>query len=400
MHLPHLAQIELRFSANNLANKDLFSLSDPFLVCHTLRNGLPVDRIGRTETVRDDLNPLWATTISFTYDPLENASSALLIDIFDRDSPSDTALSKHDFLGRAVLRISRLLSAPNARLDIPLAPAKDILFPATTTISLVTDSNSEEERLARDSMLYVDTNPSPRQTNDLRRATTSSRASKNVTGTLSVFAEVLSPQQGNTFIFRVSSAMLRDASTLGRRVTQFYEVQRERIEGDRTSWSVVYRSKDGLTVNANNYVVFDEFAMAERQLHNMNPKRRLRIAFYKRHTRKQHELISYINTSMHDIMQSRFRLHDVAIPLEGRYGDEDALGNVLIRRIDKWEHPPIVPDVSDAASSSSSTDRTATVYVHLRADHFLHKRFVSSLNDSPRNVSRRLRQLPAFITMH
>ncbi|KAI0559722.1 C2 [Gracilaria domingensis] len=392
MPAPQLSQVELRFSADGLANKDFLSLSDPFIVCHTLRNGLPVDRIGRTETVKDDLNPVWYTTICFTYDPNENAASALLIDVFDRDSTDSDILSKHDFLGRAILRISRLLDAPHARLDIPLAAAKDMVYPATTTTSLVTDCNSEEERLARDSVMSFEYDE-PRRTNDLRRATLSARASKKVTGTLSVYAEALNPRLGNTFIFRVTSAMLRDVGTLGRRVTQFYEIQRERIEGDRTTWSVVYRSKDGLHVDANNYVVFDEFAISERQLHNMHPKRRLRIAFYKRHTRKPHELISYISTTMHALMEARFRVSDVAIPLEGEFSDDDALGNVLIRRIDKWEYPP------RTFLSDTSENDSATVYMHLRADHFLHKRFVSYLNDSPRS-SRKLWQIPGFITMH
>ncbi|CAN8062080.1 unnamed protein product [Agarophyton chilense] len=395
--------VELRFAARALANKDLLSLSDPFLVCHTLRDGRPVHRIGRTETVKDDLNPVWYTTICFSFHPVENASSALLVDVFDRDSSDTDTLVKHDFLGRAVVRIARLLDAPHARLDIPLAPAAHILYPATTTTSLVTETTSEDDRVATVAIDRADVEDVAdvadaahhRRAKDLRRATQSARASKKVSGTLCVFAEPLHARVGHTFVFRISSAMLRDTGVLGRRVTQFYEIQRRREEGDQCSWSVVYRSKDGVNVDANNYIVFDEIAISERQLHNMQPNRALRIAFFKRHTRKPHQLISYINTTMRTLMDATLSLSDVTIPLEGQFGDDDALGTVLLQRIDKWQdytsrtRPP-APD---------SAPECCTFHIHLRADHFLHKRFVSSLNHSPRS-SRTLWQKPAFMTMH
>ena len=381
-------QIELRFSATDLANKDFLSLSDPFLVCHTVRNGAPAERIGHTETVKDDLNPVWATTMSCTYIPEEHASSILLIDVFDRDSEDDKSLRKHDFLGRAVLRISDLLSAPHTRLDIPLAPARHLILPSSTTMSLVTDSN-DEEWLPRDfSTLSIDEDKPEKK--DLKRATTSNRASKKVRGSLSVYAEALNHTEGMNVIFRVSSAMLKDVGTLKRRVTQFYEIQRERREGDSVTWSCVYRSKDGINIDRNNYVVFDEMSVTELQLHNLNPDRRLRIAFYKRFTRQQHELISYVTTSMSEILEKGMR-PDAPMPMEGTYGDDDGMGNVILRRVERWVQKPVSGDLNNY--------ETGNVYVTLRADHFLHKKFISSLNDSPRHV-RKLRQLPSFISMH
>lgn len=69
----------------------IISASDlsPFLVCH-ISNGQATERIGRTEIVKDDLNPVWTTTISFEYTHV-TAASNLLIDIFDRDSASASA---------------------------------------------------------------------------------------------------------------------------------------------------------------------------------------------------------------------------------------------------------------------------------------------------------------------
>lgn len=408
------ATIELRFSATGLANKDLFSLSDPFLVCHALREGKPAERIGRTETVKDDLNPVWATTISFTCTDTERLSSQLLVDIFDRDSFDDRYLSKHDFLGRAIIPLSALLSSKYGRLDIRLQPATDLnLHPYnlhqiqsgdSTMVSIVTDSNADDDRISDDdnsrSLLSLSkrrTSISSRKNSshhtDLKRATTSSRASKKVTGTLSVFSEPLnSNSDGADIIFRVSSAMLRDTGALGRRVTQFYEIQRERIEGNRMEWSCVYRSKDGVNVDRNNYVTFDEMSVTELQLHNMQPNRKLRLAFYKRFTRQQHQLIAYIPFNMEDIMTEDFAKKQIPISMEGRFADEEDMGKVFIHRIQRS-----LPEDSPW-DFNSRVERNA-VQLSMRADFFLHNNFVSSLNDSPRSV-RKLRQLPTFFTIH
>lgn len=225
-------------------------------------------------------------------------------------------------------------------------------------------------------------------TKDLKNATTTTRATKKVRGTVSVFAEELSPTQGMHVVFRVASAMMRDVGPFGRRLTQFYEIQRQRQEGDDETWSCVYRSKDGVNVDRNNYVVFDDMSVTEQQLHNMNPQRRLRIAFYKRHTRQPHELISYINTSLKGIMDSRLSEKAASIPMEGTYEDDDGLGHVIVKSVEKW-----------VETLSGRLEDSGTLTVNLRADHFLHKKFISYLNDSPKHV-RRLRQLPSFITMH
>lgn len=253
-------------------------------------------------------------------------------------------------------------------------------------------NNGEEEPLTRDlSVLTIyDKRHSIPRNRDLSRAISSSRAAKKVRGTLSVFAEKLRPcAQHKKVMFAVSSAMLRDASTFGRRVTQFYEIQRERLEGPATTWSCVFRSPDGLSVDKNNYVQFDQIAIPEQQLHNMIESRRLRIAFFKRHTRQQHELISYITFSIDQLLSIVTDRTEAAIKMEGQYGDEDGLGNVIVQRVERW----VNSNVKDESEAPCQT------FVQLRADHFLHSKFVSSLNDGPKH-GRRLRQLPAFITLH
>lgn len=388
-------QIELRFSANNLANKDFLSLSDPFLVCHSVADGYLIEKIGRTETVKDDLNPVWTTTISFTH----NTSSSppnLLVDIFDRDSTTDHKLTKHDFLGRALIRMHHVLASPDLSLTLRLVPAPRIpLLPLSrsrtmsnllrrpslsglprTCSTLSTEDDDED---------YVPMPAAP----DLKRATMTSRALHGVKGTLSVYAELLkTPAQGVPVVFRVSSALLKEIGGLHRKVTQFYELQRERpmANGDLV-WSCVYRSKDGVNVTRENYVEFSSIALTEAQLHNMQPTRRLRLVFYKRNTRSTHEMISYCVTSMADLMDVRTDERKAIIPMEGTYSDDTGLGNVIVTRVEKTTSNAFNPNAADE------------IRIDLRADHFLHRRFTSSLNDSPK-YNRKLRQVPKFLTLH
>lgn len=327
------------------------------------------------------------------------------MDLFDRDSPDDRYLSKHDFLGRAIFRLSDLLATPRLRLDIPLLAARDVLLPSSTSVSLISDSNDGEwlPRLDDESFLSHNDYPLPPITSqlsgqmpppatDLRRATMTSRAAKKVRGVLSVCAERLAPDTVTpSVVFRVQAAMLRDSCILGRSVTQFYEILREREEeGGTSSWSCVFRSHDGVMVDKNNYVQFEDVSLSELQLHNMNPMRRLRFAFYKRHTRQQHELISFVSTSLHHLKSDRFKKGEAAIPMEGIYGDDDGLGNVLVKHVDSFHFK---------SPCSKEETRFSSLVVQLRADHFLHKKFTSSLNDS-RGHARRLRQLPNFVTLH
>lgn len=410
-------KMELRFSAKQLINKDTFSLSDPFLVCHTVRDGEAHREIGRTETVQDDLNPNWQTTFTFDYDSLAHANAAFMVDIFDRDSRDSLKLSKHDFLGRAFFHIADLVGAPHMRLDLELQPAVSrlALYPhhrLSSTSSSLTSHDTDEDVLPRNVRLSSASSlakPSITQTPlreqsiasaQLRRATSGTRASK-VRGSVSIFAEWIAPTTGISVVFRVRSALLRDACGLGsafgvRKMAQFYEIQRARTQTDgRSTWSCVHRSADGVTVDRNNYVTFDDVGIPERTLNNMQDERDLRIAFYRRHTRSAHQLISYIGITLDEVGASRFRNNDVAVPMEGEFGDDDGLGNVLVRRVERWVSEPNVERLTEDSSVGGRDD----MLIQLRADHFLNRKFVSSLNDNPRHM-RRLRKMPAFITLH
>lgn len=402
-----VSKLELRFSATALINKDLFSLSDPFLVCHTVRHGEPYQEIGRTETVQDDLNPVWATTFSFDYDPNLHAASVLVVDIFDRDSPDSTILAKHDFLGRSLFRLADLLQAPHMRLDLALQPVlpSSSFVPvrkgtASTSSSLTTSADEDTSFHPKMHNAKVSDSAYLRESKaslELRRATAGSRAGK-VKGTVSILAQFLTPFPGIHITFRVKTTLLRDTYRLataicGRKVTQFYEIQRERKEGFQTSWSCVYRSEDGISVNKFNYVAFEDVIIDERILNNGQRDTNLRIAFFKRNVRKSHQLICYSSWTLEQVLDPKFWRNDVPFPMEGQFRDENGLGNVHFRRD---EGPPLL---TSSSSSHDSFSDNRNVVLHLRADHFLNNKFVSSLNDPPKHP-RRIRQVPAFVSLH
>lgn len=255
----------------------------------------------------------------------------------------------------------------------------DILHSPSTFSTLSTEDDDEE---------FVPRPAAP----DLKRATTTSRAMKNVKGSLTVYAETLSAKRGASIVFRVLSALLKEAGPLRRKVTQFYELQRERKVGEETVWTCVYRSRDGVNVNRDNYVVFDEMSLTEQQLHNMQPNRRFRLAFYRRRHRSQHELISYCTTSVTDMLAAKLGERKTVIPMEGLFSDETGLGNVFVTRADRSQ-------AQNNHVHDEAFDEDGEIHIHLRADHFINRRFVSSLNDAPKHV-RKVRQLPTFITLH
>lgn len=407
-----VSKLELRFSASDLLNKDLFSLSDPFLVCHTVRHGQPYQEIGRTETVQDDLDPVWATTFSFDYDPNLHAQSVLVVDIFDRDSPDSTILAKHDFLGRALFRLVDLLQSTHMRLDLALqpvlpsssfVPVRDATVSTSSSLTTSvhdTDDDTSSIRQHRhnaklsSSTLFRESKAG----SELRRATAGNRAGK-VKGSVSIFAQFLTPFSGMRITFCVKSTLLRDAYRLataicGRKVTQFYEIQCERKEGFQSSWSCVYRSEDGISVNKFNYVAFEDVMIDERILNNGQRDANLRIVFFKRNVRKPHQLICYSSWTLEQVLDEKFWRNDVPFQMEGQYRDENGLGNVHFRRD---EAPPLL--ISSSSSSHDSFSDNRNIVLQLRADHFLNNKFVSSLNDPPKHP-RRIRQVPAFVSLH
>ncbi|GAB9476148.1 Copine [Globisporangium polare] len=102
------SRVELSLSAKNLKDRDIISKSDPFAVISMLEGPHWVE-IGRTEVLKDNLNPTW--TKLFLVDFYFELQQQLKVDIFDQDS-SSKKLSEHDYIGGATFSLGQLMGAP------------------------------------------------------------------------------------------------------------------------------------------------------------------------------------------------------------------------------------------------------------------------------------------------
>ena len=88
--------VELSVRCTDLADKDLLSKSDPLCVLFMQKQGQWCE-IGRTEMLKDTLNPSWEKKFVLDYSFEER--QLLKFEVYDLDSASQR-LSNHDFLGR------------------------------------------------------------------------------------------------------------------------------------------------------------------------------------------------------------------------------------------------------------------------------------------------------------
>ena len=86
-----ITPIEITVSCNNLKNMDRTSRSDPFVIICENQNG-KWDEIGRTEVIRDNLNPEFATKFKLDYSFEKHQKYRF--SVFDQDEGQ-----KCDFLG-------------------------------------------------------------------------------------------------------------------------------------------------------------------------------------------------------------------------------------------------------------------------------------------------------------
>ncbi|KAM8827038.1 copine-4 isoform X1 [Synchiropus splendidus] len=87
--------IELSFSARKLDDKDFFSKSDPFLEIHRVNDDATMQLVYRTETVMNNLNPVWKTfKVSLNSLCSGDHERKLQCTVWDWDSNG-----KHDYIG-------------------------------------------------------------------------------------------------------------------------------------------------------------------------------------------------------------------------------------------------------------------------------------------------------------
>ena len=85
-------------AARNLAKKDWFSDSDPYVKIHVTMQDMECDSInlvGKTAVIKNNLNPIWLEHFTVKLDPDINV---IVLELWD-----ENRLTKDDFLGRAIL---------------------------------------------------------------------------------------------------------------------------------------------------------------------------------------------------------------------------------------------------------------------------------------------------------
>ena len=106
-------KVELSLHATNLKDMDVFSKSDPRCVLSEKRSGNWVE-IDRTETISNNLNPIWEKKFYLNYNP--QCPQELKFEIYDWDTNS-TQLNRQDFLGRTEISLGTILTSPGKQLS-------------------------------------------------------------------------------------------------------------------------------------------------------------------------------------------------------------------------------------------------------------------------------------------
>jgi len=135
-----VTKLEISICCKNLVNKDLLSKSDPFVaVFQAFSNGRQRNEVGRTETINDNLNPVFEK--KFLIDYFFEERQVLEFHVFDSDSES-RRLEDHDFLGAAQMALGEIVSAPDSLLQRPLTGLGSATK-ASSTIAVRADEISD-----------------------------------------------------------------------------------------------------------------------------------------------------------------------------------------------------------------------------------------------------------------
>ncbi|CAK5125732.1 unnamed protein product [Meloidogyne enterolobii] len=124
------ACVELMISARTLADRDFFSKSDPICIVEEMTTRYTREdsknefvEIGRTECIKNSLNPVWNKRITLDY--YFESKQLLRFKIYDIDSES-AKLSEHDFLGKCECELADIVAAPNGICEMKVFSCKDV----------------------------------------------------------------------------------------------------------------------------------------------------------------------------------------------------------------------------------------------------------------------------------
>lgn len=116
------SSVQMHIEARDLVDLDTFSLSDPFAVVY-MTDSKGMREIGRTETVRESLNPDFAT--GFDLDYFFEERQTITLRLYDDDGKGKVSdLKRHDFLGEASFGLAEAMHSPSGSLTKVLQKIK------------------------------------------------------------------------------------------------------------------------------------------------------------------------------------------------------------------------------------------------------------------------------------
>ncbi|RDD40595.1 Copine-8 [Trichoplax sp. H2] len=110
------SEVSINVACRNLMDKDVFSKSDPMAVLYVQDINQQYRELGRTESIKDSLNPSFVKSFVMPY--LFEECQRLRFEIYDVDSAS-AKLDRHDFLGRLDCTLAEILTN-GGKIEKPL----------------------------------------------------------------------------------------------------------------------------------------------------------------------------------------------------------------------------------------------------------------------------------------
>lgn len=133
------SKCSLYFKCEGLADKDTFSKSDPYLVLYQC-DGSRLSKVGRTETINNNLNPTFQTAIAVEY--FFETKQEFVLKMYDDDGYKNDA--ENDNLGVVNFTLAHVMCARGHTKQFPVpAPGK-----GSVTITVVNHATTREDTIS------------------------------------------------------------------------------------------------------------------------------------------------------------------------------------------------------------------------------------------------------------
>lgn len=133
-------KLDLYFQAHRLANKDLLSKSDPYVILYHAKpetsnpQRAKLAEVGRTERIKNSLDPHFTTAIEVDYFFEQRQNFALLMYDDDGKGPG-----RDDYLGGVVFQLAQVVGRQGATAEFPLEKKGKVTVTATARHTHVRD---------------------------------------------------------------------------------------------------------------------------------------------------------------------------------------------------------------------------------------------------------------------